>query len=111
MEALLYGGTVWICRQLCQGTAIPQETCHPVPLFVYIMKTNPTWGRYAVYITWLQAHFPSRVQTVFRYLKTHYPAWKYSFTYLLAQWMMYLVAKTLSLQCQPFRTRVSRMCG
>ena len=84
MEALQLRNTVWICRQLCQDTAIPQETCHPVPLFVFIMKTNLTWARYSAYITWLQTYFPSQGQSVFRYLKTHYPAWKYSFTYLLA---------------------------
>lgn len=106
MEALQYRSTVWNCRQLCQDTTIPQETCHAVPLFVFIMKTNPTSGRYAEYITWLRTYFPLQGQTVFRYLKTHYPAWKYSFTYLLVQWMLYHVAKTLSLLCQPLRTRV-----
>ena len=33
------------------------------------MKRNPTWGRYAVYITWLHTHFPSQGHVVFSYLK------------------------------------------
>lgn len=44
MVTLQYRGTVWICRQLCQDTAIPIEACHPVPLFVFIMKREVTWG-------------------------------------------------------------------
>ena len=63
MEALQYRSTVWICRQTCQDTAIPQETCHPVPLFVLIMKNNPTWGRYAVYITSWAPHAISFTRT------------------------------------------------
>ena len=48
-----------------------------IPLFKTMMRQNASWGRYAVYITWLHRHFPSQGYMVFRYLKRHHTAWTY----------------------------------
>lgn len=98
MEALQYRSTVWICRLLCQDSVIPHETCPPMPLFVFMMNRQATWSCYTVYTTWLH-HFPSQGRTVFTYLKTHYPDWMYSFSYLTGQYILCHVAKTLSFLC------------
>ena len=83
MGHLLYRSTVWICRQLCQDSDIPQDICPPVPLFLLMMNQQASWGRYAAYMTWLDQQFPSQGCIVFRYLKRHYPSWMYSFLCLV----------------------------
>ena len=34
------------------------------------METHQSWGRYAIFITWLHRHFPTQGSWIFRYLKT-----------------------------------------
>ena len=93
MEALQYRSTVWICGKLGKDIVIPNKACHAVPLFVFIIERNPSWGRYAVYTTWLHMQFPSQGQTVLPYLKTRHPDWVYSFSYLASQYIVYHVVR------------------
>ena len=97
MGNLQYRSTVWICRHLCQDIDIdiPQNVCHTIPLFKVIMKQHASRGRYAVYITWLDRKFPCQEVIVFRYLKRHYPAWTYSFLYLVGQYLLYYCTKAV----------------
>ena len=62
------------------------------------MYDEPTsvLGSYVIYVTWLDQQFPSQGCIVFRYLKTHYPVWMYSFPYLVGQYLLYHVAKTIN---------------
>ena len=108
MGHLLYRSTVWICRQLCQDSDIPQDICPPVPLFLLMMNQQASRGRYAVYITWLDQHFPSQRYIVFHYLKRDYPTWLHSFPYLVGQYLMYHVAKTIDNLSRSLRTRIVR---
>lgn len=81
--------TAWICRKVCVDSVISNDMCPPVPLFIYIILKNPSWGRYAEYI--VQRHFPTQGERVWRYLKRKYPQWSYSFLLLLGQWLRYHV--------------------
>ena len=74
MGYLQYRSTVWICGQLCQDSDIPQDICPTIPLFKAMMNQHASWGRYAVYMTWLDRQFPCHRYIVFRYLKRYYPA-------------------------------------
>ena len=85
MGNLQYRSTVWICQHICADSAFFQDVCPTIPLFKTMMRQNASWGRYAVYITWLHRHFPSQGYIVFRYLKRHHTAWTYSFPYLVWQ--------------------------
>ena len=87
----------WICHQLCKGEDIPSYCTNPEELFVTIMDKNPNFGRYAVYMVWLQRTFPTEGEQVWRYLKRRFPQWQYSFTYLLGRWLWYHVQKSLGL--------------
>ena len=82
MGNLQYRSTVWMCQQMCEDSEIPQESCPPIPLLTFLMYQQMSWGRYAIYITWLHQHFPHQGYWVFLYLKTHYPTGVYSFQYL-----------------------------
>ena len=97
MEALQYRSTVWICGKLCKETNIPNTACLPEPLFVYIMKEKCTWGRYVVYMSWLHIQFPTQGEKVWSYLNKMYPQWRYSFLFLLGQWLWYHVQKSIGL--------------
>ena len=87
MGNLQYRSTVWICQHICADSAFFQDVCPTIPLFKTMMRRNASWGRYAVYITWLHRHFPSQGYIVFRYLKRHHTAWTYSFPYLVWQYL------------------------
>ena len=102
MGNLRYRSTVWICRHLCQDIdiPIPQNVCPTIPFFKVMMKQHASWGRYAVYITWLDRKFPYQGVIVFRYLKRHYPAWTYSFLYLVGQYLLYYCTKAVWLFSQ-----------
>ena len=104
MGNLQYRSSVWICRQLCQDSAIPQNGCPPVPLFRCMMNQQLSWGRYAVYMTGLDQQFPYQGYIVFRYLKRHYPAWTYSFDYFVGHYLVYHVAKVVCFVYQSCRT-------
>ena len=78
-----------------------------IPLFKTMMRQNASWGRYAVYITWLHRHFPSQGYIVFRYLKRHQTAWTYSFPYLVWQYLLYHGSKIIHGLCRSFTTRLS----
>ena len=108
MGNLQYRGHVWICRQLCQDSVIPQNICFPVPLFTCMINQQASWGRYVIYMTWLDQQFPSQGCIVFRYLKTHYPVWMYSFPHLVGQYLLYHVAKTINSLCRSLRARIVR---
>ena len=60
MGNLQYRSHVWICRQLCQDSVIPQNICFPVPLFTCMINQQASWGRYVIYMTWLDQQFPSQ---------------------------------------------------
>ena len=87
----------WICRQIVKGQEIPTEQSNPEELFKVIMEKNPSFGRYAVYMVWLQQAFPSEGERIWHYLKRQFPQWQYSFTYLLSNWIWYHVQKSLRL--------------
>ena len=72
------------------------------------MNQQASWGRYVIYMTWLDQQFPSQGCIVFRYLKTHYPVWMYSFPYLVGQYLLYHVAKTINSLCRSLRARIVR---
>jgi len=109
MGSLQYRGTVWICQLLCQDSDIPQTPCSPVSLFVYLENHGQrSWGRYALYITWLHKHFPVYGEQVFGYLKTHYSSSMYSVPYLARQYLMYHVAKGVHAVRRSFSTRFTR---
>ena len=61
---------MWICQKLAQDRPTPEERCAPIAVFEYMMETHRSWGRYAIYITWLQRHFPRQGPWIFHYLKT-----------------------------------------
>ena len=44
MGNLQYRSHVWICRQLCQDSVIPQNICLPVPLFTCMMNQQASLG-------------------------------------------------------------------
>ena len=111
MTALEYRCTMWICQKLALDRPIPEERCAPIALFEYMMETHHSWGRYAIYMTWLHRHFPTQGSWIFRYLKTHYSSWTYSLSYLLAQWFMYHGAKTVERLCRSFPAWLVRRCG
>ena len=58
--------------KLAQDRPIPEDLCPPISLFEYMTETHQSWGRYAIYITWLHRHFPSQGSWIFRCLQTHY---------------------------------------
>ena len=60
MGNLQYRSHVWISRQLCQDSVIPQNICPPVPLFTCMMNQQASWDRYVIYMTWLDQQFPSQ---------------------------------------------------
>ena len=70
MTALEYRCTMWICQKLSQDRTIPEECCAPIALFEYMMETHHSWGRYAIYMTWLHRQFPTQGSWIFHYLKT-----------------------------------------
>ena len=70
MEALEYRCTMWICQKLALDRPIPEERCAPIALFEYMMETHHSWGRYAIYMTWLHRQFPTQGSWIFHYLKT-----------------------------------------
>ena len=104
MGNLQYRSTVWICLHIC---AFFQDECPTIPLFKTMMRQNASWGRYAVYITWLHRHFPSQGYIVFRYLKRNHTAWTYSFPYLVWQYLLYHGSKIIHGLCLSFTTRLS----
>ena len=108
MGNLQYRRTVWICQHICADSAFFQDVCPTIPLFKTMMRQNASWGRYAVYITWLHRHFPSQGYIVFRYLKRHHTAWTYSFSYLVWQYLLYHGSKIIHGLCLSFTTRLSR---
>ena len=110
MGNLQYRSTVWICRQLCQDSVIPQDMCSPIPFFICMMNQQVSWGRYAVYITWLDQQFPSKRYIVFRYLKRDYPTWMYSYHYLVGQYLLYHVTKAVWFLYRSLRTRIIKRC-
>ena len=110
MGNLKYRSMVWIRRQLCQDSVIPQDACSPIPLFICMMNQQVSWGRYAVYITWLDQQFPSKRHIVFRYLKRDYPTWMYSYHYLVGQYLLYHVTKAVWFLYRSLRTRIIRRC-
>ena len=110
MGNVQYRSTVWICRHLCQDIDIPQDSCPPLALFPFVMHQQTSWGRYAACITWLDRQFPSQGCMMFRYLKRDYPTWMYSFRFLVGQYLMYHVFKTINNLCRPLRTRIVRRC-
>ena len=97
MEVLQYRSTVWVCGKLCKETNIPNTACLPEPLFVYIMKEKCTWGRYVVYMTRLHIQFPTHGEKEWSYLNKMYHKWRYSFPFLLGQWLRYHVQKSFDL--------------
>ena len=99
MGNLQYRSTVWMCQQMCEDSEIPQESCLPIPLFMFLMYQQMSWGRYAIFIAWLHQHFPLQGYWVFRYLKTHCPTRVYSFQYLAGHYLLYHVAKIISCLC------------
>ena len=107
MGNLQYRSTVWICQHICADSAFFQDVCPTIPLFKTMMRRNASWGRYAVYITWLHRHFPSQGYIVFRYLKRHHTAWTYSFPYLVWQYLLYHGSKIIHGLCLSFTTRLS----
>ena len=87
MGNLQYRATVWICRRL-SNDACSDELCNPLDLFHEMLYDYPlSWGRYAVYMTWLNHHFnPAFGMAVFDHLKQHHPETMYSFWYLAGQY-------------------------
>ena len=110
MGNVQYRSTVWICRHLSQDIDIPQDSCTPLVLFPFVMHQQTSWGRYAAYITWLDRQFPSQGCMMFRCLKRDYLTWMYSFPYLVGQYLLYHVFKTINNLCRPLRTRIVRRC-
>ena len=108
MGNLQYRSHVSICRQLCKDSVIPQNICLPVPLFTCMMNQQASWGRYVIYMTWLDQQLPSQGCIVFRFLKTHYPVWMYSFPYFVGQYLLYHVAKTINSLGRSLRARIVR---
>ena len=107
MGNLQYRSTVWICQHICADSAFFQDVCPTIPLFKTMMRQNASWGRYAVYITWLHRHFPSQGYIVFRYLKRHHTAWTYSFPCLVWQYLLYHGSKIIHGLCRSFTTWLS----
>ena len=60
MGNLQYRSIVWICGLLCQDSDISKKGCPTIPLFKAIMNQRASWGRYAVYMTWLDQQFPCK---------------------------------------------------
>ena len=87
----------WLCYKLCDKTIIPKGKASPLPTFVLIMQRDPTWGRFAVYIVWVNITFPCEGEAIWRYLRRKFPQWNYSFSYLLGQWIWYHVQKSIGL--------------
>ena len=86
-----------ICRQLCKGEVVPFECVDPEECFVTVMGNNPNFGRYAVFIVWLQKRlFPVEGERVWRDLCKKFPHWQFSFCHLLGRWMLYLFGKYVS---------------
>ena len=108
MGNLQYRSTVWMCGQLCQDSDIPQKPCPPIPLFLFMVNQQMSWGRYAIYITWLHRHFPTHGWRVFCYLKTHHSTSMYSLPYLAGQFVLYHVVKSIHAVCRSCTTRFSR---
>ena len=108
MGNLQYRSTVWICQRLCKDSEIPLETSAPLPLFHYVMQSQPSWGRYAIFFTWLDRQFPSQGYLMFGYLKRDYSMWMYSFPYLLGLYVWYNVVQTIQYVCGSLTTRIVR---
>ena len=87
MGNLQYRATVWVCRRLSNDEC-SDELCNPLDLFHEMLYDYPlSWGRYAVYMTWLNHHFnPAFGVAVFDHLKHHHPETMYSFWYLAGQY-------------------------
>ena len=107
MGNLHYRSTVWICPHLCQDSDIPQDPCPPIPLFKFMVYQQMSWGRYAIYITWLNQHFRYQGVIVLRYLKTHYSTKMYSFPYLAGQYLLNHLVKSIHYLCRSFTTWLS----
>ena len=89
MGNLQYRSTAWMCRQLTHDQC-SEDSCHPIRLFEWMVQhDHTTWGHYAVYITWLHQHFPSKRIEVFDYLKKHHAKNMYSFWFLARQPLSY----------------------
>ena len=69
----------WICRQMMKGQEVPSEQTNPKELFQAIMEKNPSFGRHAVYMVWLQRAFPTEGKRIWQYLKRQFSQWQYSF--------------------------------
>ena len=79
------------------GQKFSSEQTNPEELFQAVMAKNPSFGRYAVYMVWLQHAFPTEGERIWRYLNRQFPQWQYSFAYLLSNWLFYHVQKSLRL--------------
>jgi len=87
----------WICSKIVYPDDVPTEQTNPEELFRAIMEDKPSFGRYTVFMVWLQRAFPHEGQRIWCYLKKEFPQWQYSFTYLLSNWIWYHVQKSLRL--------------
>ena len=110
MGNLQYRSTVWVCRRLLNDQC-SKDTCPPIPLFEWmVIHNHTTWGHYAVYITWLHRHHPSKGIKVFDYLKKHHVNNMYSFWYLASRLVVPYVDEIICFVCRSYRTWITRRC-
>ena len=107
LKAVILSWVIFSIEGLCGFANIFVQTLPSFKTFKTMMRQNASWGRYAVYITWLHRHFPSQGYIVFRYLKRHHTAWTYSFSYLVWQYLLYHGSKIIHGLCLSFTTRLS----
>ena len=110
MGNLQYRSTVWMCRRLSNDLC-SEDTCQPIRLFEWMVQHNHTsWGHYAVYITWLHQHFPSKRIEVFDYLKKHHAKNMYSFWFLARQHLSYYGHQIICFICRSYRAWITGRC-
>lgn len=115
LKSVIQPWVIYIIEAMCGSAGNCVKTLSSLKTFVFLFLylhvwwTNKRpWGRYVIYMTWLDQQLPSQGCIVFRFLKTHYPVWMYSFPYFVGQYLLYHVAKTINSLGRSLRARIVR---